>query len=229
MSGCVLMTLVAAAVSGVLADEKSPSPAAGSGFGKEVRVPANTGFVTSVTEDGQVVTLIFDNLLVDINRTADGARGATDQTAIQTKVFTVNLPFSTDGKSVRMAMDVRGYVSADPEATARLVAVAGDVAKPLDLATEAVELKGKSKEAALKDSENAEGAMSGDFAERVEFSVVPHAANPVCQVTLFLVVERNTDTPESGGALLVVDSLDISMLKPGTGAYQPQARAGAAR
>jgi hypothetical protein len=59
--------------------------------------------------------------------------------------------------------------------------------------------------------------VSGDFQDRVEFTVSKHSAKPVLQITLFLLVEHDTDTADAGGALLVVDSLDLEIHKTGKG------------
>ena len=40
---------------------------------------------------------------------------------------------------------------------------------------------------------------STDFLKRVEFTAPTHAANPVCQITLILLAEHDTDTPDDGG------------------------------
>ena len=42
---------------------------------------------------------------------------------------------------------------------------------------------------------------------------------PVCQITLFLVVEHPTDSTDAEGAVLVVDSLDLAIVMPDTGTF----------
>ncbi|MFG0262439.1 MAG: hypothetical protein ACF788_08610 [Novipirellula sp. JB048] len=183
-------------------------------FGKEVRVPSNLGFSTNISDDGQTLTLIFDNLLVDLRATQQGARATHNQTAIETKVFTVNIPYSTSAKDMQMAMDVRGFLSSDPGATVRLVACAGGATKVVDLCTDkskGTKLKGDRKKSLMAEYPE---YQFGDFQDRVEFTLQPHAKKPVCQVTLLLVVERDTDTAGDGGALMVVDSLDLSFAEP---------------
>jgi hypothetical protein len=51
------------------------------------------------------------------------------------------------------------------------------------------------------------------------FTVQTRAAQPVCQITLFLVVEHNTDSTDAEGAVLVVDSLDLELVMPDTGTF----------
>lgn len=117
-------------------------------------------------------------------------------------------------------MDIRGFADAGSGATARLVACAGDSTTVVELASktdEAVKLKGTSKDAIAADHA---GMELGDFESRVTFTVQTHAAKPVCQITLLLVVDRDTDAADSGDALLAVDSLDIQMATPGKAKYQ---------
>jgi hypothetical protein len=178
-------------------------------FSDKITVPSNFGFAQSVSDDGQVVTLLFDNLIASVSPVTQGARGTHNQTAIETKVFSVNIPYSTKQRSVKMFMDVRGYVSVDPDAVVRLVACAGDTTTAIGLEGQegdVVELEGTSKEA---HADQREDGQFNDFQERVEFTVQTHAKKPVCQITLFLLAEHSTD--ESGGALLAVNSLDISI------------------
>jgi len=81
-------------------------------------------------------------------------------------------------------------------------------------------LKGKTKEALLSAREPLKG-VSTDFLKRIEFTVQAHAAKPVCQITLILLVEHDTDTADSGGAVVMVDSLDLSLAGAGQGKYKP--------
>jgi hypothetical protein len=180
----------------------------------EIRVPSNVGFATNISPDGQAATVIFDNLYIGLGPAQQGLAGTLNQTAIQSKVFTVVIPYSTDQESVAMAIDVRGYVNTEPGAIVRLVACAGGTTNVLDVSQKTagpIYLKGKSKEAVV--AEHADIQL-GDFINRVEFTVQTNAAKPVCQITLLLLVEHNTDTAGSGGALLAVDSLDLSIAAP---------------
>lgn len=200
---------VAALVTFSLAEDAKP----GSKLGKDIRVPANIGFSTNVSDDAQAATLMFDNLFTSVEQTVLTLQGTQNQTAIQSKVFTVNVPYSTDQRSVTMSMDLRGFVSVDPGATVRLVACVGDATKVIDVMPvkdKVVKLKGKSKETyATKPVSQ----QSGNFESRVEFTVQTQATKPVCQITLFLLAEHETDKANSGGALLVVDSLDLEINK----------------
>lgn len=190
-------------------------------LGTDIRVPANIGFSTNVSSDHQSAGLKFDNLYTEVNRTVIGSAGALNQTLTQSKVFTVNIPYSTDQQRVTMHMDLRGYASVDPGATVRLIACVGDATQVIDVTPvkdKVVQLKGTSKEAlaTMPASE-----QSGNFESRVVFTVQTQAAKPVCPITLFLLAERSTDKADAGGGLLVIDSLDLEINKAAKAAYKP--------
>ncbi len=193
----------------------------GSELGKEVSVPANLGFATNFSPDQQAATVLFDNLLIEISPAQKGTTATHNQTAIQTKVATLNVPYKTDQRSVTMTMDLRGFADAGPAATVRLVACVGGTTHVVDLSGEnakKIKLKGKSK--CLATEEHLD-TQFGDWQDRIEFTAQTHAAKPVLQVTLFLLVERDTDAADAGGALLAVDSLDLEISKSAKAKYQP--------
>jgi hypothetical protein len=164
-----------------------------------ISVPSNIDFMVNISPDGQAVTIVFSNVVIGIEPAVQGPAQIHNQTALQTKVVTLHIPYSTDQPSVRMIMNLRGVVGADAGADVRLVTCAGDTTKVVD----------------LKDVDQ------GDFQDTVEFTVQTRAAEPVCQITLFLLLEHNTDTAGSGGAQLAVHSLDLEIAKPGKGTYKP--------
>jgi hypothetical protein len=169
-------------------------------FAEGIRVPSNLDFITNISPDGQAVTIIFSNAVVSIEPARRTRAGVlSNQTALQTKLVTLHLPYSTDQPCVTMSMNLRGFVNAEAGADGRLVACAGDSTTVVDLTH----------------------VDQGDFHETVEFTVQTRAAEPVCQITLFLLVEHDTDTDGSGGAQLTVDSLDLEIATPGSGTYQP--------
>jgi len=101
-----------------------------------------------------------------------------------------------------------------------LVACVGNKTESVNLSAEEgkkVELKGKCKCAM---AEQRPDSQFGDWQDRIEFVVQTHAAKPVLQITLLLVVEHDTDTADAGGALLVVDSLDLEISKSANGSYK---------
>lgn len=195
-----------------------PKPA--TQFGKEIHIPSNVGFSTNISPDAQAATVLLDNAFVELRPVHKGQRGVTNQTESTSKVITLNLPYSTDQRSVKMTLDIRGFVNAGQGATARLFASAGDATKVIDLSNDEkqpVKLKGKLKEAIAAEST---ASKTGDFEDRVTFTVQTHAAKPVFQITLILVVERDTDIAESGDAVLAVDSLDLEISKSGKAKYK---------
>jgi hypothetical protein len=192
----------------------------GSALGKAVRVPSNLGFSTSVSPDGQAATIVFDNLYVELSPAHKGAAATLNQTAVQTKLATLHIPYTTDQRSVKMTMDLRGFADVDSAATARLVVGVGDKTEAVDLSSgkdKKVQLKGECKCALSKEQPEAE---FGDWQGRIEFTVQTRAAKPVLQVTLLLLVEHDTDAADAGGALLAVDSLDLEIGKPSRGSYK---------
>lgn len=195
-------------------------------FSGSPRVPANTGFSFNISPDKQAMTVLFDNLVQEVGPASKGQAGTLGQTASQAKVFTLEVPYSTDLRSVRMAMDLRGYASADGDACVKVIAHAGDATKVVDVfgssggkAGAPVQLKGKAKEKLAGVAGPAKG-KSNDFQQRVEFTLQVHAARPVCQVTLVLLAEHDTDTPDSGAGVVMIDSLDLSFTTAGQGKYE---------
>ena len=94
------------------------------------------------------------------------------------------------------------FSSTDKGAMACLVICAGNVTQAVTLAcskSQKVKFKGN-----VADTVEDTG---DDFEQRIVFTVNKHAKNPVCQITLFLAVER--DAEEDGGSLLAIDSLDL--------------------
>jgi hypothetical protein len=179
-------------------------------FEKGISVPSNLDFVTDISPDGEAMTIIFSNLSLTVAPLAP---------AIRTKVFTLNLPYATDQASVTMTMDLRGAIAADAGRDVRLVACAGDTTQVVNLSAppgQEYGLKGTAKDALAATHPSLPWS---DFHERFTFTVETRAAKPVCQTTLFLVVEHNTDITDAEGAVLVVDSMDLEIVTPATGTF----------
>lgn len=199
-----------------LADE----PKSETQLGKDIRIPTNIGFATNVSPDGRAATLIFENAYVASEPVTQGAQEVYNQSQAQSKVLTVNIPYSTDQRSVKMSLDIRGYASADAASAVRLIACAGDATQVIDLTSEdgkEVKLKGKAKATLAKKQALEE---SGDFQDRVEFTVRAHAAKPTCQITIVLLAEHDTDKANDGGAVVMVDSLDLQINPSDKAAYK---------
>jgi len=212
----IILVQIMALTTAALADE-SKSKAE---IGKTIRVPSNTGFSTNVSPDAQAATVLFDNAYVEVNPAQQGAVSTRNQTAIQTKAITLHVPYSSKQESLAMSMDLRGFRSAEAGTSVRLVVCAGDATTVVNLSgkhSKPIKLKGKSKRALTAEHP---GTQFGDFQERIEFTVATHAAKPVLQITLFLVAEQDTDTADTGGALLAVDSIDLTIGKQSQGQYK---------
>ena len=179
-------------------------------FGRRISVPANLDFVTSLSPDGEAVTIIFSNLFLAVEPL---------EPAIRTKVCTLNLPYTTDQASVTMTMDLRGAILAETGREVRLVACAGDTTHVVDLSAQPEQgcaERGTARDALIATHPSVHWS---DFQDRVALTVQTRAAKPVCQITLFLVVEHHTESPDAEGAVLVVDSLDLAMVLPETGTF----------
>ncbi len=178
-------------------------------FGKSVTIPANTGYSFNVSDDQEVLTVIFDNVVVELSPIVASQTGAQDQTSIQSKLITLRIPCVIKEEMLSVTADIRGVVSADSGVQPRLIVCAGDTSYVAKLKPKKAKVKFK-QGSKKKLTENYEGETI-DFEERFVFKVTPKAKKPVCQVTLVLVLERDSDEPDSGSGLLVVDSLDLSM------------------
>lgn len=170
---------------------------------KSIRIASNIGYSINVSDDQQVATVHFDNAVVEVNGVPASASGVTGQTDVQTRTFTLRVPYATEARSVTMVMDVRGYHDVDPSANARLVACVGSVTQSVDL----------SKKNVSAEEDSAADAVGDDFEDRVTFTLQTRAANPVAQITFLLSVDRDTDVEGAGSGLLVLDSLNIEVAK----------------
>jgi hypothetical protein len=223
-AGLALVIASTAAIS--LGAEVRPGPAraqapATTAFSKGVRVPANITYDTALSVDGQVLALIFDNLSVEVARPVKGQSGVFNQTAIDTKLFTVEVPYATDLRSVDMSIEIRGTCIVEQGGVVRLVACAGGATKVIDLSAKSgkkVALKGQAK-AKLAGQKDASAYV--DFQDTLDFNLPTSAAKPVCQISLFLVAEHTTDNPDAGSALILVDSIDVSIKNSGSAAIKP--------
>src|SRR5690349_21367923 len=83
-----------------------------SNFDKRISVPSNLDFMTDISPDWEAVTINFRNVEIGIGPAQLLPGGGTlDQTAIQTKVVTLHIPYSTARPSVTMRMALHGRVA----------------------------------------------------------------------------------------------------------------------
>ncbi len=193
MSRCVfgLFSTVVLAASAVGAE-----PGSGSQLSDGISVASNTNLSMTVSPDGQAASIFINNLQVSVAPVTKlddphAKNPIQNQTAIETKTVTLRIPYATDQRSVPMTMTLRGYYNAGAGAVGRLVVCAGGTTKVLDV-----------------DSD------PNGWPKNVEFTVQTHAAHPVLQITLFLVVEHDTDASGGGMAFLNVNTLDLQIGKP---------------
>jgi hypothetical protein len=167
-----------------------------------VSIPSNVGFSVAPlsTPKGIATTINLDNVEIGLLPAQRTSSGVFNQTAIATKIVTLNVPYATDQSRVRMRMNVHGLLDPtplEPGMEARLIACAGDTTKVIDLSQRDV---------------------GGFYNESFEFTVHSSAAEPKCQVTLWLFLEHDTDIDNAGEAALSVQSLNLEILSE-HGAY----------
>lgn len=201
-AGCLVMALA-----GLLPGAERPT-----GFNGKQFIPTNFGVSGVSSPDQQAHSILCDNLIVSLEPALSSLGGIQNQTAVQSKVFTVHIPYHTDQRSVDLQLDIRGFIHTQSGARARLVACCGNATKVVDLTPDqegTVQLKGSLKKTLMAANPR---VKYGDFYDRVLFKVQTHAAKPVLPITLFLLVEHDTD--KEGAALLAIDSLDFSFAAP---------------
>jgi hypothetical protein len=153
-----------------------------------VRLENVIRFSQSISEDGQVASILFENLLVSV-----GGKGST---LVATQVASFTLPTIDNGADFPVGLIIRGFVQTQPGARARLVASLGDTAVVVPLPQPPPSGEGE------------------DYEQQVEATL---PAGVDVQMTLFLLAERNSGD-ESLGVLLTVDTVDITLGKLDSGA-----------
>ena len=174
------------------------------------------GIARGFSSDGQAVTLLFDNLLVDV--------GLQRGPLVKTRTLSVSLPIERKDQEVTLVQDIRGYVDVDCGARAVLVVQAAGQTTCVNLqeakerpkcckpkpGKAACEARARAMEEAEDFPEHDEPVGGFDFLHRIDGKL---PAGMRYRVTFFLLVERDADTADVGG-LLTVDSLDIEIGKP---------------
>lgn len=180
-------------------------------FGKAV-YPDSIRFVTATSEDGEVMTMLFDNFVVSTRP------GKGQHLGAETKSFSVANDLKAR-EGVTATLDVRGFVAVEEGGSAALLIHAGGETTIVDLskAIEAAASKPRESEDALYAQAvenagtagltvNARPKKSEDFLARASATFAPGEA---LQVTVLLLAERLSDADSS--ALITVDSIDISL------------------
>lgn len=174
--------------------------------------PDAVRFVTSVSEDREAATMIFDNFSLAT------ASGKASLVTAQTKSFSISNPLESKGDVVA-TLDVRGFLDVQDGGSAAVIVHAGGETTVVDLkkAVAAETAKPRKTEDVLYSAakENADAAgfrettrSSGgeNYLARVNVDL---AKGQALQATVLLLVDR---VPATGsGALITVDSLDIAV------------------
>lgn len=187
-----------------------PVPAAK--FKGTADLPDAVQIATGFSEDKQAVTVLFRNLYAVVG----GPKGSL----VNTRTATVTLPIDNKEKEIRASFDVRGFVSVHGKARAALIVQAAGKTTVIDLKKdrtkepekgEAVKQAKERAKAQLKDTPTPDKpAQAYDFSHRIE-GTIPAGGN--CQVTFFLLTERDAEADEMS-SYLAVDSLDVETAKP---------------
>lgn len=174
--------------------------------------PDAVRFVTSISEDREVATMLFDNFSLATTS------GKAPLVTAQTKSFSISNSPESKGDAVA-TLDIRGFVDVQEGGSAALIIHAGGETTVVDLkkAVAAETTKPRKTEDALylaaKETADTAGfrnsskaAGGANYYARVSVDV---AKGQPLQATVLLLVDR---VPASGsGALIAVDSLDISV------------------
>ena len=185
-------------------DEPSgPSDAVWAG---RVGVVSPTSHVSNFSPDGKAATILFDQLLVDVQ--GDPATKST--------VASFVLPVKHGTTPAQVSVDVRGYVTADEGSNASLVMQAAGRTFLIDLEASqdpsrsalGTDLRPESQKHLRRFRAAAPAGMEGtDFYHRLVLDI---SLESDLTVSFVLIAEKQTKA--SQGAFLVIDSLDVEIL-----------------
>jgi hypothetical protein len=200
VGACLLVPLsfLARALFAQQSDNSQTAPT----IAQPIQLLDNIGMSTTISPDGQAVTVLFDNLIVETSI-------VKRQPLVATRTETLRIPIKNSQDDVTVIHDVRGFLSAD-KARAALVIQACGKTTVVDL-PKAVE---DAEDHPAKRKRKAPESMStaDDFFVRIEGSLPAGAAD---HVTFFLLTEKDQDDPSQGAALFV-DSVDVSINPAGS-------------
>ncbi len=204
---CAFAVVIAANL-GFGGEESSTGPK----FKGKVIEADSVGIAKGFSSDGKAVTLLFDNLQIDV-----WAKGGP---LVETRTLSIDLPIEPKDQEVGLSQDIRGYMNVDEGARVVLVVQAAGETHVIDLKKAKAEGKTRStegkavKEARQRAAEEAKGFEKEDepqgsfeFFHRINSKLSPGTSY---RVTFFLLVERDLSVAEMS-AHLVVDSLDIEI------------------
>jgi hypothetical protein len=181
---------------------------------KKVIPTDSVQFARAFSTDGQVCTLLFDNLLID----TEIGRGTAP--SVRSKQFSYVFTPESDGE-VCIVQTIRGFVSTQGASSASLLIHSGGEATNVDFdkaiatakkgtITRDAELVKKAK--ALADEQGFAAKPKKDKSDDFQITIERHVAKgATLQTTLNLLVERATGD-DSPAAVIFIDSIDVSVL-----------------
>ena len=144
-----------------------------SGFKGTARLEDGQGVTTSISDDGQAATIIFDSLEVAVGGISKGPQ-------VETQTLTIVMPVTQEGRP-HVSQDVRGYFQADPGARCVLLYQAAGKTHVVDLPSVC--------------------GRDGDYTFTTT-TTLPEGSTSF-RATFFLLVDRDNDDPETGAMLTV--------------------------
>lgn len=181
---------------------------------KKVIPTDSVQFARAFSDDAQVCTLLFDNLVIDTEI------GKGTLPSVRTKQFSYVFTPESDGE-VCIVQTIRGFISTQGASSASLLIHSGGEATHVDFDKAIATAK---KGTVTRDAEVVKKAQSlaeaqgfaakpkKDKSDDFQITIERHVAKgAVLQTTLSLLVERATgdDTP---AAVIYIDSIDVSVL-----------------
>jgi hypothetical protein len=166
---------------------------------RSTQIIDSIGHATVVSPDGQVASVIFDNLVI-------GTHESRKLPLVVTRTAVLTVPITGNDNPVKIRHDIRGFVTTRPESHAALVIQTCGQATVVDLPKAIDTAKNPATPARKEKRERPVGLeVSDDFFVSIEGTLPARASH---YVTFFLLVEKDRDDPDLGAALHV-DSVDI--------------------
>lgn len=138
-----------------------------------------------VSEDRQAASILFDNLSVSIGWGEGSNPQKVKSQFIDTKVASLSIPIIENDEETSLKLDVRGYIDVAPAARATLVIQTGEKTNVFNFTNLNLE---------------------NEFVKSIDYVISPQKN---CQLTFFLLVEKDSQELPGVGANLVIEALEI--------------------
>jgi hypothetical protein len=170
-------------------------------FKKGARIITDIAASDLVSEDGQVTTVLFDFLNVSTNP-------GKAMPLVVTRTATLNVPMIDNDQDLPITYDVRGFVMADKGSHAALLIQACGSTTLVGLKKAIKDAKSSTTPKPKHEPKKpANMKLADDFYVRIQRKLPAKSSH---NVTIFMLVEKDIDDPDTGAALWV-DSIDMSL------------------